>query len=349
MTDPTPAPATPAVEQAIDYASAPEERPDARRQALLFVMRNALPFGLIGIILLFILLGAPNFVSLGNASDVLRLCAPVMVVAVGMAFLLIMGHVDLSVGSTLALSAVVVGLLMKNLGVPPLPAIVAAIAVSALVGMINGLLITRIGLSPIIVTLGMLTGVRGIALLLAPNNIYAFFSDDFAAISYSGIFGFPDFGIIAVVVVLIGGFVLAWSPAGRHALAIGVNEEAAFLSGINVHLTILLAYVLTAASAGIAGVMYAMLLNSAPSGTLGLLFELDVLTAVMLGGVAFNGGRGTIRGVVMGVLFLAILQNGLILLSVPTSVGFVIKGIALIAAASLDRATLKAMLMVRSR
>jgi predicted ABC-type sugar transport system permease subunit len=101
--------------------------------------------------------------------------------------------------------------------------------------------------------------------------------------------------------------------------------------------------------AGVAGVMYAMLLNSAPSGTLGLLFELDVLTGVMLGGVAFNGGRGTISGVVMGVLFLAILQNGLILMSVPTSVGFVIKGAALIAAAILDRATLKAMFLVRSR
>ncbi len=128
-----------------------------------------------------------------------------------------------------------------------------------------------------------------------------------------------------------------------------MNEEAAFLSGVNARRTILAAYVVTAALAGVAGVMYALLLNSAPSGTLGLGFELDVLTAVLLGGVAFNGGRGTIRGVVLGVLFLAVLQNGLILLNVPTSFGLLIKGVALVVAAALDRVTLKAMFAVKGR
>lgn len=319
------------------------------RQVLLFAMRNALPFAFLGIIVLFVAMGAPNFVSLGNASDILRLSAPVMVVAIPMAFLLIMGHVDLSVGSTLALSAVVVGLLMNNFGTPPLIAIAGGIGACALVGLANGLLITHMGLSPIIVTLGMLTAVRGAALLLAPNNLYAFFSDEFAAISYTGVFGIPYFGIVAAIVVVVGGFFLGWSPVGRHAMAIGVNEEAAFLSGINVRRTILVGYVATAALSGLAGVMYAMLLNSAPSGTLGLLFELDVLIGVMLGGVAFNGGRGTIHGVVLGVLFLAVLQNGLILLSVPTSLGFLIKGAVLVAAAVLDRATLRAMAAVKGR
>jgi ribose/xylose/arabinose/galactoside ABC-type transport system permease subunit len=321
----------------------------SQRRVALFAMRNALPVVFVGIIILFVALGAPNFLTLGNASDILRLSAPVMVVAVPMAFLLIMGHVDLSVGSTLALSAVVVGLVSSKLGWPPLPAIVAGVAASALIGLLNGVLATYLGLSPVIVTLGMLTAVRGGALLLAPNNLYAFFSDDFAAISYTGAFGVPYFGMIALVVVLIGAFFLAWSPVGRHALAIGVNEDAAFLSGINVRATILVAYVVTAALAGVAGVMYAMLLNSAPSGSLGLLFELDVLIGVMLGGIAFNGGRGTIRGAVLGVLFLAILQNGLILLGVPTSVGFLLKGAVLILAAALDRATLRAMSAVKGR
>ena len=112
---------------------------------------------------------------------------------------------------------------------------------------------------------------------------------------------------------------------------------------------ILIGYIATAAMAGGAGIMYAMLLNSAPSGALGIGFELDVLTAVMLGGVAFNGGRGTIRGVVLGVLFLAILQNGLILLNVQPAISGLIKGGALIAAAILDRSTLKAMLAVKGR
>jgi ribose transport system permease protein len=319
------------------------------RRAFLFGMRNALPFGFAGLIVLFVALGAPNFLTFGNASDIVRLSAPIMIVAVPMAFLLIMGYVDLSIGSTSALAAVVTGLLITDWGASPVVALVGGVVACAGVGLINGTFITRLGLSPIIVTLGMLTAVRGIALLLAPDSIYAFFDDSFAAVSYTGFFGIPYFGIASAIVVATGAFILAWSPVGRHALAIGVNEEAAFLSGINSRRTILVAFVVTGAMAGVAGLMYALLLNSAPSGSLGVLFELDVLTAVMLGGVAFNGGRGTIRGVVLGVLFLAVLQNGLILLNVPTSFGMVIKGAALIFAAALDLATLRAMFAVKSR
>ena len=319
------------------------------RRMYVFVMRNALPFGFAGLIVLFVALGAPNFLTLGNFSDIVRLSAPIMVVSIPMAFLMIMGYVDLSIGSQLALSAVVVGLLVTNAGVPPLIALAGGVVACAGVGLVNGTLTTRLGLSPIIVTLGMLTAVRGAALLLAPQSIYAFFPIDFAAVSYTGVLGIPYYGIVAVIVIAAGAFVLAWSPVGRHALAIGVNEEAAFLSGINSHRTILAAFVITGAMAGVAGIMYALLLNSAPAGSLGLLFELDVLTAILLGGVAFNGGRGTIRGVVLGVLFLAVLQNGLILLNVPTSFGLVVKGAALVFAAVLDQATLRATLVVKGR
>jgi ribose/xylose/arabinose/galactoside ABC-type transport system permease subunit len=314
-----------------------------------FIMRNALPFGFVGLAVLFVALGAPNFLTFGNVSNIVRLSAPIMVVAIPMAFLLIMGYVDLSVGSQLALSAVVAGLLITNLGASPWTAGAGAVVVTAGVGMINGTLITRLGLSPIIVTLGMLTAVRGIALLAAPNSIYAFFPTDLAAISYTGVVGIPYYGIVEAVVVVAGAFVLAWSPVGRHALAIGVNEEAAFLSGVNSRRTILGAFVVTGVLAGVAGIMFALLLNSAPSGQLGVGFELDVLTAVLLGGVAFNGGRGTIRGVVLGVLFLAVLQNGLILLNVPTSFALVVKGVALVVAALLDQATVRALFVAKGR
>jgi ribose/xylose/arabinose/galactoside ABC-type transport system permease subunit len=256
--------------------------------------------------------------------------------------------VDLSVGSAVALNAVVMGLLITELGVTAPLAVGATLVVGALIGAVNGLLVTRVGLAPVIVTLGTLTGIRGIAMWIAPQPVYGF-GDGFASIGYTGIAGIPYFVMIAAVVVAIGGFVLGFSPVGRHVLAIGVNEEAAFLSGINTKRALLVAYVATGIAAALAGVMYGVLLNSAPSGTLGIGFELDVLTAVMLGGVAFNGGRGTIRGVVMGVLFLAILQNGLTLLNVQAAVAGVIKGAALVVAASLDRATLKAMFAVRTR
>lgn len=320
----------------------------SRQQVVRTGMRNALPVGFVVLILLFVFAEAPNFLTIGNASDILRLSAPTMVVAIPMAFLLIMGHVDLSVGSNVALSAVVLGLLVTRAEVDVTVAAIAALVTGSVVGLVNGLLVTRVGLSPIIVTLGTLTGARGLAMWLASDSVYGF-GDDFVAIGYGGIYGIPYFVIVAAAVVAVGAFVLAWSPYGRHVLAIGVNEEAAFLSGINSSRTILMGYLLTGLCAGGAGIMFAMLLNSAPAGTLGLGFELRVLTAVMLGGVAFSGGRGTIRGVVLGVLFLAILQNGLILLNISAAVAGLIMGAALIISAVLDRATLKAMLAVKSR
>lgn len=325
----------------------PSAQPTLRRIRLA-LMRNALPVGFVGLIVVFVALGAPNFFTLGNFSQMLRLSAPVMVVAIPMAFLLIMGYVDLSVGSIVALTAVVLGLLISELGIPAPIAVLAALAVGAIVGLINGLLVVRVGLAPVIVTLGSLAAVRGLAMWLAPTPVFGF-GDDFSAIGYTGFFGIPWLVIAAAAVVVIGGYVLAYSPIGRHVLAIGVNAEATFLSGVNVPLTILGGYVFTGLAAGLAGIMWAMLLNSAPSGTLGAAFELEVLTAVMLGGVAFNGGRGTIRGVVLGVIFLAVLQNGLTLLNVQAAVAAFIKGIALIAAATLDRATLKAMFAVKGR
>ena len=329
--------------------SIPGAPPQSKSQRIrLALMRNALPVGFVGLIVVFVALGAPNFFTLGNFSQMLRLSAPVMVVAIPMSFLLIMGYVDLSVGSIVALTAVVLGLLITEWGLASPVALVAAIGVGGLVGVINGLLVVRIGLAPVIVTLGSLAAIRGLAMWLAPSPVFGF-GDDFSAIGYTGLFGIPWLVITAAIVVLIGGYVLSQSPVGRHVLAIGVNAEATYLSGVNVPVTIVGGYLATGLAAGLAGVMWAMLLNSAPSGTLGAAFELDVLTAVMLGGVAFNGGRGTIRGVVLGVLFLAILQNGLTLLNVQAAVAAFIKGIALIAAATLDRATLKAMFAVKGR
>lgn len=318
------------------------------RSVLLLAMRNALPVGFVLLILLFVGLGAPNFLTIPNFSDILRLSAPIMVVAIPMAFLLIMGHVDLSVGSTIALAAVVLGLLMRDWGVSPLLATFGAIGIGALVGLGNGVLVTRVGLSPIIVTLGSLTAIRGFAMWLAPFPVFGF-PAGFVQISYTGVYGIPYLVIGAAVVVVIGAFLLALSAVGRHVLAIGVNEEAAFLSGISVKWTILAGYVATAAMAGFAGAMWASLLNSAPAGSLGVGTELSVLTAVLLGGVSFNGGRGTIRGVVLGVLFLAVLQNGLTLMNVPAAAAGIVQGLALLVAAGLDLATQKAESRVKGR
>lgn len=336
-----------ATEVPADTEAPPASAPSLRRP-LLLLMRNALPAGFAALMVLFVAIGAPNFLTIGNLSDILRLSAPIMVIAVPMAFLLMMGHVDLSVGSSLALAAVALGLLTRDFGVPPLVSSLAAILVGLGVGLVNGTLVTRVGLSPIIVTLGSLTAIRGLAMWLAPFPVFGF-GDDFVAISYTGILGIPYLVILAAIVVGVGAFLLALSPVGRHVLAIGVNEEAAFLSGIPVKRTILAGYALTGAMAGLGGAMYGSLLNSAPAGTLGQGTELAVLTAVMLGGVAFNGGRGTIRGVVLGVLFLAVLTNGLTLMNVPAAGSYLVQGVALVIAAGLDLATQRAESRVRTR
>ena len=148
------------------------------RSVRLALMRNALPVGFVVLVAVFVALGAPNFFTLGNFSQMLRLSAPVMVVAVPMAFLLIMGYVDLSVGSLVALTAVILGLLITELEMAAPLAVVLALAAGGLVGLINGLLVVGIGLAPVIVTLGSFAAVRGLAMWLAPSPVFGF-GDDF--------------------------------------------------------------------------------------------------------------------------------------------------------------------------
>lgn len=318
------------------------------RTLLAFVMQNALIFGFIGLIVVFTVLRAPNMLTIGNARDVLRLSAPILVVSIPMAFLLIMRQVDLSVGSTAALSATAAGLLFTKHGASPIVGALTGLGIGAAVGLINGYMVTVARLSPIIVTLGGLTALRGLALALAPFPLFGFPSS-FVKFGVGVTLGVPYVVVAAGIVVALGAYTLALSPVGRHVLAIGVNDEAAYLAGVNVRRTLWSAYLLTGLAAGLAGIMYAAQYDSAPAGAVGVGFELDVLTAVMLGGVAFDGGRGTIRGVVLGVLFLAVLQNGLSLLNVPAAYSLVVKGIALVVAATLDRATQKAMMIARER
>ena len=310
----------------------------ARRRAVRAVLRTMFDNSLliaVPALIIFFALTAPNFLTVENFRDMFRLNSTVLVIAVPMALLLIAGLVDLSVGSVLALGAVVGGLLMTN-DVPPGFAVAIGLAVGAGVGVLNGTMIALLSFSPIIVTLGMLGAVRGVTQWVAPNPVYGFDQSfiDFGTLDFLGV---PYVGWVTIGVLLVGGAILGFLPVGRHIYAIGVNSEAAYLSGVRVRRVGLALYIATGAAAALGGLMLAAQLDSAPSGSLGIGIELDVLTAVLLGGVAFEGGRGTIRGVVLGVAFLAILQNGLTISNAPASVALTIKGLALVFAASLDR------------
>lgn len=267
---------------------------------------------------------------LGIASD----SATLAIVAVPAALLIVSGYLDLSVGSTWALGAVAAGWWAGSHHGSLVGCVVFAVAAGLAVGAVNGLLCCWLGLSPFIVTLGSLTAVRGLAQQLAPLPLTNF-STSFAWLGGSSEAGIPTPVIIAAVVVLVAAFVLVATPVGRHVYAIGVSREAAYLSGVRVRTVPFALFLLTGASAGLAGAIKASILGAVQSGTSGLGFELSVLTAVLVGGVALSGGSGSLFGVVLGVAFLGVLQNGLTLMGVPTFWQQVAQGVALIVAAGL--------------
>ncbi|GGN12191.1 ABC transporter permease [Streptomyces fuscichromogenes] len=274
-----------------------------------------------------------SFLAPANLSGIATDAAALAVVAVPLALLVISGYLDLSVGSTLALGGLVAGRL-ANEGQSPAVAVLGALAVGAAVGAVNGVLCCYLGLSPFIVTLGMLTAVRGLDQQLFPLPLSGFGSG-FAWLGGATIAGIAAPVVIAALVLVAGALFLAFAPGGRHVFAIGVNREAAHLSGINIRRTPFLLFVATGVAAALAGAVKASVLDSVVAGTSGAGFELTVLTAVLIGGVALTGGSGSILGVLLGVLFLGGLQNGLTLLNVPTFWQQMAQGTALVAGAAL--------------
>ncbi|MCP2635041.1 ABC transporter permease [Microbacterium sp. HD4P20] len=273
-----------------------------------------------------------------NIRGILQDSAVIAIVAIPVAMLLIAGYIDLSVGSTLALGGVVASLVMDKASGNPMVAIILAIAAGAAVGLFNAFVVTVLGLNSFITTLGTLTAVRGVAQLISPtprNN----FGDEFGLLGVGTVAGIPLSVWIATVLLILAGIFLAFTPTGRHVYAVGVNREAAYLSGVRVKTLPFGLFVLSGAMAGFAGTIVIARLNSAPAGQLGAGFELVVLTAVLLGGVALTGGEGTIFGVVVGVLFYGALNNSLVLLGVTTFWQAVASGLALIIAIGLSAVT----------
>lgn len=299
------------------------------------ISRGALRIGLLVLVAYFAFRIPSTFATVDNLEQIALSCAIITIVASSQAVLVLMGHVDLSIGSALGLCGVITGLMITQ-GMPAGVAIVTALVVGAAFGGLIGILSVNFGLSPVIVTLGAMMLLRGMAQLLVDSTPSGL-GDTMAFLGRGSIAGIPvSVGIAAIVMGLTWLFV-ARTPAGRHVYAIGVNVDAAYLSGVRVRLIPTLAYVFSGLTAALGGILYAARLDSAPAGSLGVGFEFDVLTAVLLGGVAFTGGKGTIGGVLVGVIFLGVLQNGMLLLNVAAYWQAVASGAALVLAAGLDR------------
>jgi len=295
-----------------------------RRQPLIVVL---------GVMVAAFQLSTGSFLDPANLRGIATDAATLAIVAVPSALLVISGYLDLSVGSTLALGGLVGGLAFAGLA-RPVVAVLGALAAGAAVGAVNGVLCCYFGLSAFIVTLGMLTAVRGLAQQLFPLPLSGF-GTGFAWLGGARIAGLAAPVVVAALVLAAGALFLALTPAGRHVFAIGVNREAAHLSGIDVRRTPFALFMITGVAAALAGAIKASVLDSVVAGTSGSGFELAVLTAVLVGGVALTGGSGSILGVLLGVLFLGCLQNGLTLLDVPTFWQQMAQGSALVAGAAL--------------
>ena len=293
---------------------------------------------LIGLILLcvFLSVATETFLSLRNFLNVLDQVTVLGVMAVGMTLVILIGGIDLSVGSVLALSGMVMGYLGNNLGWPFGVAIVAALIASALCGVTSGFMITRLNMPAFIATLAMMSITRGVASIITNGEQIVSFPDWFSNLAIIRHFGFLTVTVaVMIAIVVIAWIVLTYRAAGRALYAIGGSAEVARLAGVNVRKATLIVYTLCALAAGLAGVILSARLDSAqPSSGIG--YELDTIAAVVIGGASFSGGIGGIGGTVVGVLIIGFLRNGLNLLQVSPFVQQVIIGLVIAIAVAAD-------------
>jgi ribose transport system permease protein len=278
---------------------------------------------------------SPNFLTGGNIVNILRQASINIVLATGMTFVILTGGIDLSVGSILAVSAVV-ALLVSLLPALSWAAVPAALLAGLLLGLLNGALITFLDVPPFIVTLGSLTALRGVAFLIAKGTTLINRDINFAWVGNTYIGPIPWLVIIALLTVIASWFILRQTVLGVQIYAVGGNERAARLTGIKVNRVLLFVYGISGLLAGLGGIMSASRLYSA-SGVLGQGYELDAIAAVILGGTSFTGGIGTIGGTLLGALIIAILNNGLTLLNLSYFWQLVVKGLVIILAVTIDR------------
>ncbi|HEY8448407.1 MAG TPA: ABC transporter permease [Thermomicrobiales bacterium] len=284
----------------------------------------------------FLSLRSDVFLTQGNLFGVARAFSLTAIVAIGQTMVIITGGIDLSVGSVLALSGITTGLLLGE-GWPLGPAMIAGILVGSATGLFNGLLITQVGLPPFIATLGTLSIGRGLVYVLTKGYPVTIPPEhQFLLKMGQGYVGsIPIPVIIMLIVTILGTLFLSQSTIGRYIYAVGGNEEAARLAGINVSLVKLLVYTLNSTLAALAGmILVARLVSAQPSAGLG--FELPVIAAAIIGGTSLLGGEGTVLGAVLGAAIMGVLENGMVLLGVNTYAQQAVTGVVILLAVSLD-------------
>lgn len=324
-----------------------EKKKLQKNNILSTVVRGVKPHAVIlaALILLIVLMSflAPNFLTPGNMIDIIRINSIKGIMCIGMTFVLLTGGIDLSVGAIFAVSGAVAASFISGsysdyvtsqiFKCNTLLAILIGLAAAAVLGLINGIVISKMKVEPFIATLAMMTFARGITYLYTGGYPINFkpLPDDFAWFGKGDVLGVPVPAVIFILIIAGGGFILRYTSYGRSLFAIGGNRVAARLSGIETDRNLCITYVIMGVLSGLAGIIMTSRVASA-SAVAGESYEMDVIAGVVLGGTLQTGGKGSVAGTVIGVFVFGVIENGLNILGLPTYFKLIIKGLVIILA-----------------
>jgi ribose/xylose/arabinose/galactoside ABC-type transport system permease subunit len=258
-----------------------------------------------------------------------------VILAMGMMMVIISGGIDLSMGSVVGFAGVCAALCGHPDQFPLIVPFLAALSAGAAIGLINGVGVAYGELPPFIITLGTMSVARGLALVFSKGIPVIRLSDSFQAIASNSLFSIPILSYYLVIVVIIIAFIMNQTILGRHTYSIGGNREAALVSGINVKVTLVLVYTIAGLLSGVAGILMASRTNQG-APTMGVSYEMDAVTGVVIGGVSMSGGLGKWYGVVIGALFISVIENALTIFGVDPNWKQVVKGAIIIFAVLID-------------
>jgi ribose transport system permease protein len=318
---------------------------DAFKRRLLgpAAMQKVLAFASLVLLLIYFSFASPAFMQTDNMINILQATAVNGVLAIASTFVIITAGIDLSVGTLMTFCAVVAGVFLTYWELPMWTGIVAAMVAGALSGSVSGTLIAKMKIPPFIATLGMMLVLKGLSLVVSGDKpIYFSNTENFPVISQDSLLGevlpglpIPNAVLILFVMAILASVVLNRTSLGRYTFAIGSNEEAVRLSGVNVDRWKIIIYSLGGAICGVAGLLLASRINSAQPA-LGQGYELDAIAAVVIGGTSLSGGAGTILGTIIGAFIMSVLINGLRIMSVAQEWQFVVTGVIIILAVYAD-------------
>jgi len=286
------------------------------------------------ILCVFITIMNPKFITPFNLQVVVRQIAIYGLLAIGETLIIIGGGIDLSVGSLVALTGVLVALFMKN-GIDMIIAIILVLLISCMIGLWHGFFVTKLNVPPFIITLGTLTAARGLASVITKGWPIIGLPEKFFFIGQGYLWGIPFPTILLIIFAILAFFITKYTVLGRNLYAVGGNIEAAKLSGIDVDKVRIFTYVFGSFLAGITGIIIASRLSQGQAGVGGG-YELSAIAAAVIGGTSLSGGEGTILGTIIGASIMSVIYNGLILLEISSYWHDVVMGLVIVTAVTID-------------